>query len=352
MGLELLKEADYILDACGRPVPPPGYKFVDLPRIIPYQTTVLNTGEGGISATPTLFRLTNNANTLFICKGVAINTQTGIRIKWPTGRFLNQNPSSPSGASGFIEQFPNGVAGNMLSLQWPQLIEKGGRIGIEVWNAGGVIKVEFWGVLRYLLKDTGDNLAADPNSQCIIGYPAWANKKSPSPGSFKIEMIPDPIAALEALPRYACGPNQNIMAPEFLLGDSPSVGEVPDGYIDDSFTFFSPAYTIGVGGQSFGNAVIIPGQDDVVIKRWRSFSTWSAETVGTPVLGMRLPNGYSLTGGDLIPCVFGWMPVFPTLRIPSGGRLILDVSNIDATGDTITTTFEFDAVKRRKVLNQ
>jgi hypothetical protein len=40
MGLELLTQADMVLDNCGRPVPPKGYRFVDLPRIIPFHSTV------------------------------------------------------------------------------------------------------------------------------------------------------------------------------------------------------------------------------------------------------------------------------------------------------------------------
>ena len=43
MGLELLTQADYVLNNCGRPVPPPGFKFVDLPRIIPFHHTPLGT---------------------------------------------------------------------------------------------------------------------------------------------------------------------------------------------------------------------------------------------------------------------------------------------------------------------
>ena len=44
--------------------------------------------------------------------------------------------------------------------------------------------------------------------------------------------------------------------------------------------------------------------------------------------------------------------MFPTLRVIAGTRLILDVadSNLgDPTDTTITVTFEFDAVKRRKL---
>jgi len=41
MGLELLTQADYVLNACGRPVPPKGYRFVDLPKILAYHHTAV-----------------------------------------------------------------------------------------------------------------------------------------------------------------------------------------------------------------------------------------------------------------------------------------------------------------------
>lgn len=59
MGFELLTEADYVLDACGREVPPPGYRFVDLPRVIPFHSAVRATlGTGtlcGSMSGPSVF---------------------------------------------------------------------------------------------------------------------------------------------------------------------------------------------------------------------------------------------------------------------------------------------------------
>jgi hypothetical protein len=93
----------------------------------------------------------------------------------------------------------------------------------------------------------------------------------------------------------------------------------------------------------------------MVLKRWRAISVWDAMTTGDPVVGMRLPSGYSITGGDLIPCApLFWVPFFPRQVVEgaaksggAGGRIIVDVSNIDAAGANITTVIEFEAVKRR-----
>ena len=72
--------------------------------------------------------------------------------------------------------------------------------------------------------------------------------------------------------------------------------------------------------------------------------------MGIPVVQIRLPNGYSVTGGDQIPINLGyWYPMFPTLRVAAGTRFILDVTDpLGGEAGTLTVTFEFDAVKRRR----
>jgi hypothetical protein len=163
-------------------------------------------------------------------------------------------------------------------------------------------------------------------------------------------------------PRFSCWPNGNIFAPEFRLGNQCET-DTPPGYEDESFTFFSgiPAgtpYIIPAGGQSYSNPVGIPGQEDLIIRRWRAITAWNAGPIGppafgTPVVQIRLPNGYSVTGGDQIPINLGyWYPVFPTLRVVAGTVMILDISDSqEQVGNpgNIGIVFEFDAVKRRKI---
>jgi hypothetical protein len=342
MSLELLQEADYVLNKCGRPVAPKGYRFVDLPRILPYRQKVTGFGEGG-TFTSSQGKLQNNSNTLFLCKGLAASAGTpAFRLKWPNGRFFNQHPFAA------VSSYPQGVGAAMFAFKRPQPIEKGGRIGIEQTGEGTVL-LQFWGVLRYLMKDTGPGSPAE--SSCILGYPAWATGAAGN--GFKIQTMADPIGVLENLDRYLCGPNQNIYAPEFRMNVDDYF--TPEGSAEESFNFFSPPIVVAAGAQNYGTAVIIPGSDDVVLKRWRAVSTWDAETVGDPVVGMRLPSGYSITGGDLVPCSpLFWTPFFPRQVVAgsgkaggAGGRIIVDVGNIDASGDNITTVIEFEGVKRR-----
>lgn len=116
--------ADKVLDACGRMVAPPGYKYVDLPAFIPVRATF-----AAASTTPFQIRVKNNYQTQFICRGIIVQSNRPIRVKWPDGRYLDQAPSFAGGVSGS----PLGIGGNMLALSCAEKeIESGANITIEV----------------------------------------------------------------------------------------------------------------------------------------------------------------------------------------------------------------------------
>jgi hypothetical protein len=111
------------------------------------------------------------------------------------------------------------------------------------------------------------------------------------------------------------------------------------------------------------NAVIIPGNDDFIIRRIRAYSTWPEGVTGSPTFSLRLPNGFSVSGGDLLPLggavappafdgLFEWLPFMPSIPTRAGERLILDVGSMNAAGPgntSITTVFEFEGVRRRRI---
>jgi hypothetical protein len=346
VSLKLLHEADYVLNACGRPVPPPGYKCVDLPRTISFHSAAF---QNAAPSSPVQVRISNNATVPFICKGVAVNlTPVAIRVKWPSGRFLSQNPYFPADT-------PKGSAGNMTMLEAEEVIMPDAKFGVEMsgFNAG-VVNVTFWGVLRYFILDDGGSYLSGSKVGCIVGYPSNAGRSS---DASKLTMIPDPIEALEYVPRYVCGPNQNIMCPEWMLGLD--YDETPSGYRDESYTFFSPPITCAVGSQNYGTQVIVPGQGDVILKQFTSTVVFDPGVTTTPNVSVRFPNGYSLTGGDLIPSPindfgtngpFFVVPVFPTIKLPYGDRLIIDVADQNGVGvGNFTITLQFYGVKRYKL---
>ena len=318
--VEALSEADYILNACGRLVAPDGARSVDLPYAATFHSSQFATAP---PATPTQGRLANNSKATFVIRGVVIQSPIGVRIRWPNGRYLQQGPTWAGAVPNALGN-PAGTGGNMLALDSEVTMERGAKLTVEMsGGVAGVVNVQFVGVLRYLVMSSaaGDN-----------------------------PPVYDPIAELEARPRYLCGPPQNIMAPEWFLGNQ-CTPETPDGYEDEPYTFFSPSITVAVGSRVFGTQIIIPGSDDVVVRRVRMISEYNLDGSAVPVFAMRLPNGYTLTGGDMIPGLpLFWWPWLPSTLIPYGQRIIVDVADIQGSGSgTITSKFEFDAVRRRRV---
>lgn len=119
---EGLRQADIVLDACGREVAPPGYKFVDISYIIPMKATFTSGGP-----TPFQIRVKNNGLTVFRCMGIVVDCILPIRIKWPTGRYLAQGPSWPGGVGS-----PFGAGGNLIALDKAVEVNSGANIVVEV----------------------------------------------------------------------------------------------------------------------------------------------------------------------------------------------------------------------------
>lgn len=319
--IEALTEADYILNACGRRIAPDGARAVDLPYSATFHSSQFATVP---PATPTQGRLANNSKATFVIRGVVIQSPLGVRIRWPNGRYLQQGPTWAGAVPNALGN-PAGTGGNLLALDSEVIMERGSKISVEMsGGVAGVVNVQFVGVLRYLVM---------------------------SKGGGAIPTTSDPVAELQSRPRYLCGPPQNIMAPEWFLGNQ-CTPETPDGFEDEPYTFFSPSITVAVGSRVFGTQILIPGSDDVVVKRVRMISDYSdLDGSAVPVFAMRLPNGYALTGGDMVPGLpLFWWPWLPSTKIPYGQRLIVDVADILGSGEgSITSKFEFDAVKRRRV---
>lgn len=109
--LKRLTEADYVLNVCGRPVPPKGYRYVDLPYVIPFHFDN-NLAHPVPIPTPINRDVSNRAQVVFLCRGIAVRSDLRWRIKWPTGRFVAEGIEFAD-----IEQAsPQGVASNLLAL--------------------------------------------------------------------------------------------------------------------------------------------------------------------------------------------------------------------------------------------
>lgn len=408
MSVELLQQADYLLSSCGRPIPPPGARWVDLPYVLTYrvqnsQTATVHqvasaangitfsstaipgvvvtinivSGAGALTVTVSgqtvtitedvagssmnaivaavaasgaaaalivgvafgdgtqvldglplaltvvqgsavgigaaASRIENKARVDFIVRGVSVSGTVGpYRIWWANGRNLEQVVSAGS--------FTGSGAG-LRVIQPEVVIKPGGKLIIEsgTITLGGQGLFYFWGVLRFLLFARGDE---------------------PDP------YLPDTSRA----PRIPGTQNQNIMAPEWMLGNQ-CCPETPPGYWDEPFTLHSPAVANPIGTITVGVATEVPNDCEFFIVRRVEWNSVSDETVssGVSALQIRMPNGYSLTNGDYTPQ--DWTgPLFPPMMVQGGGRIIQDFGDMDTAGTgNITTVVRYDGVKRRKL---
>ena len=270
-------------------------------------------GSSAATSLATVTRIENKSRVGFLCRGVSVINQGGVvpfRLWLKPGRNLEQMISAANFA-GFGE--------GLRTLQPEVMIDPGGKIAIELLNsATAIVYIYFWGVLRFLLDASGDE--------------------------------PEPyLPATARTPRIPGTQNQNIMAPEWMLGNQ-CCPETPPGYWDEPFTLFSEPIKNAVGKTNVGNSVNVPDDCAVFIVRNVQYNSVHDDgALGTPTVQIRLPEGYSLTDRDYLPA--DWTgPLFPLLYVERGGRIILDVGDMDSSGaGNITTTVQFDGINRRKV---
>lgn len=326
-----IETSDLRVNECGQFVPPPGYLFVPLFRIIPFAVSAPGTAES-LPTRPFTTKFNNNANTTFVCCGLMSQASTSYRIKWPNGHYFNASFQVAGNT------FPQGTAGNGLALNAPQVIGRGARIAVELPGGGVDVALQLWGYLLYMVKveDCGANT---PETTCIVGYPAA--KGGEFGERIKSFLVDSPMEVFGLRPRYYCAA-ANIQANEVQLSNQ--CGDLND----ESLTFFSETISLGPNETSFGNVILVPGASDVVLKAWRPIVS-GGETTSEPTFALQFPNGYSMTGGDLIPVTnLGWTPIFPSMRVRAGDRLVFDVSNINGVlnDEDVTLKIEFSAVRR------
>lgn len=303
-----LRQADHVLANCGRPIPPPGYRWIDFPKVLAYVQVGQAGGTGAAAA-----RVVNTYPVPFLCRGVSVvGTSIPFRISWENSRTLEQYMS--------IANFAGSGAGmRVLAPDIP--LEPGSQILIESNPASGSNNTAFyfWGVLRYTIK-------AD--------------------GSHPKQYVPD----LSRSPRIVAGPNQNIMAPNWMLGRQSNM-DTPHGFYDEPYVLQSGFINNPIGTVQTDIVVQIPADADYFVIQNIQMNTVLGVGVmgGRPIVSIRFPDGNSLTNADMIP--FDWQgPVFPPTPQAAGGRIILEVADQDTSGTgSIQTVVQFSGVKRRRI---
>lgn len=363
-------------DNCGRPIPDEVPKWIPLPRILSFQATYTGSPVVG-----TQKRITNASPFPLMLVGMAIAPDTAVsfRVKWPNGHYLSQSSLTPVQTGGPIVG-PVGQAGNMAAFADQVEIPPGGRIAIENSGVAGQLNLSFWGFLKAPLDllppeaaksivavDQAAARAAGAGAggvSCLIGYPTGGNCLIGYPSAVSTTKAGGTPAAAGLVPsqvdrsgidlgeslRFQC--NRNLMLPEWGQGNQCGTF-VPAGMDADQFQLFSNPVSLAADQQSTNVPMTVPGVNGAktIIRAFRVLATWT-DLVAVPTVALRLPNGYSITGGDQIPLTpFQWLPWFPRVGINAGTRIILDWGNQQATGaGTITFQLEFDCVKLRSSL--
>ena len=318
---DLLQQANFVLDACGRQVPPPNTSWVDIPAHIGYSRFLNGVAPG----TEDIGGIMHKGKVSFMLRAVTAQSlprdTQGVywRLRLPSGRYFQSAMTSHSMAFGF---------GSDRQLFTP---------AIE-WKPGEKIFVDLDSIL-------GGPPPASGYSTSMMFEGAY---RFPIPGN---GAVLNPIDA--DMPRYFLNENQNILAPpsRFTPG-CPS--ETPAGYQDEEFCYVTPTANLlcGAPGPPVSNVALqIEPNSDFVIRQVWPYSP-AATGFGSVVVRMRRGDGYALSSNFLaINSIQG--PMFKELQVHARDNFYWDAYVVDGgggAGATITFGLYLYGVKRRKVI--
>ena len=303
MKVELLTQADRIFSSCGRPVLPPGAGWVEFPYGLGYQKILLagsaDSTEEKIVDTPVpfIFRSFQGFALPRVVDGVFI------RLRLPSGRFYESRIISTTGGVNY---------GSLRTVIDPPLeCHPGSKFYVTVDASQGVgvgsdvaVAVLLEGTLRYSVKGP------------VCDRPVRRG---------------DPWT-LE--PRYRRDPNQNILAPEWRLGNQ-CYPETPNGFRDLMYHYATPLDTlpqIPIDGTVLPPAsVVIESSSDFVVRNMRWVLYPAAGVSGTLYVNLRTDDGYAVTDGFCNAARIGAVTC-PELPLKSGGALIQEFMLVDTAG--------------------
>jgi len=329
VNLSLLSQCDRVLSGCGRPVAPKGMGWVDLPYGLQYQKFLPGQTISPGSSPVTTEEKVVSTEAPFLCKSIQTFVQPETngavywRLRFPNGRFLQSQTCAITPSANF--------GSYRLYLDKPVECEPGSKFYVTVdgltqnaANATGV-SVLLEGCLRYPLK----------------GNPCGA-----------VQCLPDEVIKQA---RYTLDPNQNILAPEWRLGNQ-CYPETPAGYKDSFFEYCTNVNSLVAvpwTGEIVAN-VNFP-LDSVSDFVGRSMSVNVLSTTGSAAgliaIRMRTSTGYELTDGFTLAAPISNV-MFPELPLPALGGLYIDFMVVDGSGtsnSTMNVQFVLSGVKRRRV---
>lgn len=321
-----LREANYILDGCGRQVPPPNVQWVDIPAHIMYTRFM----PGASPGSEDIGGVMHKGRVPFILRSITAQAlpraSQGVywRLRLPDGLYLQNQLTSHAMAFGF---------GSDRQLLTPPI----------EWKPGEKMFVDLDTVLA-------GPPPVDTGYTVVMMFEGVYRFSIPGPGGVRNPLGRD-------IPRYYNTPNQNILAPEFSFGPScPS--ETPAGYQDEEYCYVTPTKDLAITGAPVSNVQLqIEPQSDFIVRQvWPYFPGISpfgtTQGTGSFVVRMRRGDGYVLSS-NYLPILTIQGPMFKELRIRAGDSFYWDGYLVDTAGaanSVVTSGLYLYGVKRRKVI--
>lgn len=326
MNSQLLKDANFVLDACGRQVPPPNTQWVDIPAHIGYSRFMTGSADPTFPGSEDIGGVMHKGRVSFFLRALTAQSlprqAQGVywRLRLPAGQYFQSAMTAHPMAFGL---------GSDRQSFSPEI----------EWKPGEKLYVDLDTVLA------GPPPSATGYSVSMMFEGVYRFPIS-GPGAVRFPLGGD-------LPRYFVGDNQNILAPEFCFAPGcPS--ETPAGYTDEEFCYISPTSDLPITGSPISDVAtqINTDADFIVREIWPFFPLNLAnQGAGSVVVRFRRADGYAMSS-NFIPAAAIQGPVFRELRVKAGDTLYYDARVVDtagSAGNVVTAGFYFIGVKRRKV---
>jgi hypothetical protein len=312
---QLIRQADQVLSACGRPLPPTG-SVVYIPKSFLIQAVLPTTSSQ-------VFYKEITGDTTWCWRSVstalsATPSSVSAMVMFPDGKLAVSSLLDLSVVAGF--------GSNRYALNPEIDCPPGSKIQLtlddNILIASAVQPVSFLagGAYAYYLRD---------------------GKLSPC-----IEKL------ASDMPRVFEGPNQNILAPCWMGGEGP---RTPPGFQDEAFVYGNGTgnvATITVGGQLTAKASIqIDNENDFHVRRFLfDVIPGASVTAGSFLARIRAGSGYSFTDDYVNLNLLGSTPLAKGWDVKRGDQIQFDLTLVDGAGSgTISIACYADGCKRRPV---
>lgn len=319
MDIQLLTQADFVLDKCGRPTAPASRSYCYIP------------------------------------KGFSLQAYFPVSVTTPTQTIIKEITGDTPWCLREMQIFSNSTTAVSLQVQLPN-----GRFLIS--SLQDILQIAGYGSYRYLFTrelecPTGSKILLTlQDTNTSAAQPVWvlfggAYKYILKSGANQVCPVED---VASEIPRILGTPNQNIMAPAWMQGVGP---KTPKGYKDEEFVYTTdpatPTTAIPLAGPfNATQTIAIDQASDFRCRRIMTVITSDVGvTAGTVLAKVRTGSGYSLFDDYFdIATYLQSTPMPIDWRINAADNVYFDLQLVDSTGaGNIYFQAYLEGVKRWRV---